>query len=743
MVREPEETKSSPLPPAPNLSEETVAKVAGAVHGGLLNQARHLGPANIDNYFGLAESLYPSQGPAQEEEWDALKEKMRKVVSTAPKLRVICLTGTVTSYQKRENLVLVAFIRQSGENGIPLEAKVLEVNKEEITLKLDSSLPVATFSHGHLVLELRKNSTNKTLVASAELSLSELPEDMTERTVELQAPPSEGMSKRLSEGITKLPSEGMSKRLSIFFSDGGDNLTLMLGREETGVDCSTEVPRVLQNNLASKVQQILQVSLPAEELPGLTFTVDVEHVPNDGESEYTHYQQLFSYSSEGLQIEVESSKSSEKENSLSRLPIQCLLTDQLLIGAERRRRKSLYTSQSTVSSELPPVMRRLQSERNPSLVESLADMTGIFSPAAKKTELHMVIGMDRLITTLANHSEEVLEVEGRPGEQWRAKLCAQGNLLSLEELRLAIVRGLVLAADEKSRPEDLQTVFTILKGVADGNREEVDGAVAEAYLEAHALRPQERNLGHEAMNPYVQTLAGRGLAQSPTLGKYIDECLDVVERHRHVTFDALKEVIANLSLMVTEDNEDLQKGLQASVEKSAQALFSTWESEAKREIENRGNATLAEHEIFKNFEKQKSQTDSPNFEICRDVVNKYIYSEVHSPKTYQNLFSSVLPNYSTILCNKLVSCAIEMLPRRKVPQQLDPAGLGFSFSELHIASKDTHKLQMVYDCFVALKRVWISLHPGEKLPASVYETFSAYPLRWHDLAIKKAELEVE
>ena len=731
MAEVPEETYSSELP-APLLSEETLAKVAGCVHGGLLSQVCHLGPHNVNRYFDLAERLCP----VQEAEWSALKEEMLEAVSTAPKLKVFCLTGKVTSYSKRENLVLVTSIRQSGEDGDPVVSRVLEVNEEEITLQLDSSFPVATFSHGTLLLELRKKSGTGIVVASTELPLSEMPEDMTERTVEL-VPPLKGKSKRQS--ITSL------------FCDGCDNLSLMLGREETGVECSTKVPKVLQNHLASKMQQVLQAALPTEDLTRPTFNINVERVENDTESDLSFYQQVISYSKEEFQTKVECTG---RENSLN-CPIQCLLTDKLVIGGEKKRKSIFTSSPRTRSSDGPPVMRKSRISL-PKTLDHMSDnisdmaneMAGMFSPSGKKTdeESTMEIGMDRLIATLANHAEEAFEIDEMPGVQWRAKFCAEGNLLTSKELQLAIVRSLVLAADRNIWPTDLDPVFSILKGITEGSKEEVDGAVAEAYLEAHKLRPQEGNLGHSALNPYVQALAGRGLGQSPTLGKYIDECLDVVEKHRHVAFDKLKEVVANLSVLVAEEYRDLGGRIQTSVEKSAQALFTTWETEAKKDVEERpAKPALAKYDLLKNLERDLSREDvSVNFEICRNVVNKHIYSEVHSPTdVYQNVFSAVLPNYSTVLCNKLVSCAIEILPEHKVPQLLDPAGMGRSLSQLQNSSYDTDKLQMVYDCFVALKRVWNALHPGEKVPDSVYEAFSAYPKRWHDLAIQKAELEVQ
>ena len=65
MVEESDETE----PPAPpSLSDDTNAKLAGAVHRGFLSQVRHLGPANIHHYFSLVKSLCP----VQEEEWSAM-----------------------------------------------------------------------------------------------------------------------------------------------------------------------------------------------------------------------------------------------------------------------------------------------------------------------------------------------------------------------------------------------------------------------------------------------------------------------------------------------------------------------------------------------------------------------------------------------------------------------------------------------------------------------------------------------
>ena len=47
----------------------------------------------------------------------------------------------------------------------------------------------------------------------------------------------------------------------------------------------------------------------------------------------------------------------------------------------------------------------------------------------------MDVGMERLAPTLFSRSEDVLVVEGKPGDEWRMKLSPQGNLLTLEELR--------------------------------------------------------------------------------------------------------------------------------------------------------------------------------------------------------------------------------------------------------------------------------------------------------------------
>ena len=302
---------------------------------------------------------------------------------------------------------------------------------------------------------------------------------------------------------------------------------------------------------------------------------------------------------------------------------------------------------------------------------------------------------------------------------------------------------MVLAVDGKSSTKDFTRLFPLLKSVTEGGKEEVDSAEAEAYLEAHELRPQEISLGHEVLKPHVETLAACGSTQTPILVRYTEECLDIVEKHRDVTHEKLKEVVSNLGLITRKDSGELRVKLRASVEKSAQTLFTTWQKAAEKEIQAGVNTSLAQHEIMKTIERELSHKDtSSNFEVCRNVVNKHIYAEANPPQVYQNIFADVYPEYSLVLCDKLVRLAIEMLPKQQAAQ-LDPLGLGLSIGQLHSISQDNQKLQMSYDCFVALKRVWRVLHPGEKLPDQVYETFAAHANRWHDMAIHKAKLKVE
>ena len=104
----------------------------------------------------------------------------------------------------------------------------------------------------------------------------------------------------------------------------------------------------------------------------------------------------------------------------------------------------------------------------------------------------------------------------------------------------------MLAVDGKSSTKDFTILFPLLKSVTEGGKEEVDSAEAEAYLEAHELRPQEISLGHEVLKPHVETLAACGSTQSPILVRYMEECLDIVEKHRDITHEKLKEVISNL-----------------------------------------------------------------------------------------------------------------------------------------------------------------------------------------------------
>ena len=407
MVEESDETE----PPAPpSLSDDTNAKLAGAVHRGFLSQVRHLGPANIHHYFSLVKSLCP----VQEEEWSALEEEMLKVVSRAPKLKVFCLTGK-SSYYKRGNLVLVAYVRQSGVDGSPLVTKVTEVKDEVISLQLDSTLQVASFNHGHLVIEMRKKEPTGSVVASVEIPLSGVPTEMKETTVDL---------------LAEAKGHRQSMVSMVFGGESSDSLSLMLGREETGVDCSKEVPRVLQSHLSSKIEQILQVTLPMGEYPGPTYNIKIEQVHNKSGSVFTYSHH--SYSEDGTKEEVSQSKGDK--NSLE-CPMQCLVTDRLMITAEKRKR-SLNAASPSRESTSPVRMRAKGSLAEMS--EMASEVAGMFSPGSKKGDEESCcppVGMERLAPTLFSRSEEVLVVEGKPGDEWRMKLSPQGNLLTLEELR--------------------------------------------------------------------------------------------------------------------------------------------------------------------------------------------------------------------------------------------------------------------------------------------------------------------
>ena len=115
--------------------------------------------------------------------------------------------------------------------------------------------------------------------------------------------------------------------------------------------------------------------------------------------------------------------------------MQCLVTDRLMITAEKRKR-SLNAASPSRESTSPVRMRAKGSLAEMS--EMSSEVAGIFSPGSKKGDEESCcppVGMERLAPTLFSRSEEVLVVEDKPGDEWRMKLSPQGNLLTLEELR--------------------------------------------------------------------------------------------------------------------------------------------------------------------------------------------------------------------------------------------------------------------------------------------------------------------
>ena len=388
--------------------------------------------------------------------------------------------------------------------------------------------------------------------------------------------------------------------------------------------------------------------------------------------------------------------------STATFPLYCLLTDQLEVGAASR------------EPSVPLRQRRVSPAK---IFQTKAQASAVWEP-------RKVVDVTVLVSSLASGSPVALHLEEGEGKGWLAALtpslraATSGLLLSPGELKEVMVRGLVLAG---GLPTELGSLFSLLRGATEGGREKVERAVAEAYLEAHLLGA----LAHRLLRESVSCLQG---SQAVAVTSYMEECRTIVAEHRRKTQPELEDVVQNMMLMA--DCLTTGDTIQVCLEKSAEGLFIAWKTEVIKNVKARVSSPQKAKFNCQVIERAVGRIDSSvdPMEVCRDVLNVHIYREIKlTYLDYQEMFAGVC-DYRRTMSSHLLGCVRDLLQTSRGREQHDSGEA---------------RLQMAYDCFEALRRVWECLYPGEPCPAWIYQYFSGYVDKWLKLAMDRARLNVE
>ena len=727
----------------PDIPPDVLAKVATALRSSVMARVKHLGPTTIDSYITMAKTMWPTK-----EGWEEVEQQMRGAVDGLPKLRIICSRATVNKYEKRHQVVLVVFLQQGGETKLYEEvANAKQVDEEHVVLELDALMPVANFSHGFLRFELRKKSPTGTLLGFKELPLREIPMEISLLDMELE---------RIEDkAINRQSMLSLASMLETSKTEAQDSLLVSLSREGPmkEVDCNTVVPALLHQHWKQMAEKLLKVELPSGEEDAIDYCIKVDQKAANGS---TYYQKLIRADDEDRTRRgaISSLGSEQEHGSTATFPLECLVTDKLEVGINKLktaqdlsplRQMTRSESKSPLPYRIPKLSDGTAKIYNKAAavgqaLEAAAEAVGTLSPwkaEAEKEEVQVLNQeMKQLLRSLASRKPKVLELPAITEVQWEARLTSVGSgLLGVQQLQLVMTRGLNI----NTAYTDLRCLFSILRGVTDGDREEMEEMEAAAYMTAHKLRALTR----EEVQAHMATLAHCGNMEA--LADHTNVCLRRVEQHRagmgiECNGIWLQDAIQDLAIIVNNSKNAeqgilLKEQVNSCLKKSALTLFEVWKSDVKKDLKddtcrvmpNASNTNIVKKAVI------AIATAADGYEVCRNILNKHIYTEVNvSYKDYQEMFSG-LTNYRVVLGDALLTSA-----REHTPKVASATGIWGKLTE----NIKPERLQMAYDCFFAMRRVWECLHPGEPVPGWLYHTFIAFPDQWNNMAIGKADEEV-
>jgi len=723
------------------VSEETAEKIQFIINNSVFGIVKAINEDTIEQYSDFIERNYPVDGA----DWPSLKADMIEVAKRGPKILVKCCRGTITGYKKMDNIKIVAFVKKQNEKESKhkeIEGEVKDYNDSDVDFTLDGHLMTPSFDDCVIRVEVRKlrkkDINSRVLVGYTEIPIRDIPSTAIESYYELQKGGVEGL-----------------KKLSLPSNDALGHLVLNLSRDETEVDPNIAVPNIIKQYLVRRAEKIFQTSMTGS--PSCTaectasYQLNVTQNTNaDRMPGQAAYQKLV----------TEDGVYPKNENKLANYTIDCVLTNRLELGVEVRRRSvspapnSLLTPNSNKrSSSLSPsqsMISLMTSSRRESMGSnsSLLSISNENTPKKKKSSnmlgiLNKTIGsigedlydivsptnkptikiipVGKIVPSL--HLNKILNhtIEDNETISWDTRMEPISDIvLNTEELKIiyenAIIESIKTCEDDPwdgSFSESLSTILNMITSFVSAKRKDINLSIAEAFVKAHTIS----YFCDSILKKHIETIL-KSEAHSENLDKYVENSLKIIESHRcdqnKLKLSSILENLKKISIQTTQ----VPSKITESVEAGVTHLFNSWERDLTKKI------------------KEKTPTSTIiSIQVCRDILNLHILPETQEAnKTFQVLFASII-DYNQVTGVKYLYLCRDIM-KKNLPENEKRIMLKYDENSPRVKA-----LLLVYETFCAFKRIFDNLNQPH--PDWLFETYKQYPDLWVELAIYKAEVQVE
>ena len=731
------------------LSTETKEKLNFIVNNSVIGVVKGINEETIDKYCNFIERNFPVDAT----DWPNLKSEMKAASKQGPKIFVKCSRGKITGYKKMDNIKIVAFVKQQNGNKSldkEIDGEVKDYNDDsDVDFNLDDHLMTPMFDDCVIRVEVRKlrkkDISSRVLVGYTEVPIKDIPSTAIESYYELQKEGAEGF-----------------RKISLPSSDSLGHLVLNLSRDENEEDPNMSVPNILKQYFLKKLETIFstsQTTLPTGNLIKYQLCINQNSNPNR-QTNQVAYQKLLT--EDGVYQKNETNQVSYN--------IDCVLTNRIELGVESRRRSispgtnsfltpgsqkrasSLSPSQSMIS--LMTSTRRESMGSNSSLIspentpnkkkssnmlsgilnktigsigEDLnktfgsigEDITNLVSPSEKPTI--RTIPINEIVQSLDQQKICNHTLPDKESISWDTKLEPISDVkFSSEELTIIYENAIIESIKsfendcwDGSFPDTITTLLSMVKSIVAANRKEINLSKAEAYMKAHRISCFTDSI----LKKHIETIL-KSDASSENLKKYVEKSLKFIQSYRHESKKPkISAVLANLRQILNQDHEISFK-IKLSVETSVTNLFKTWQKDIAGSI------------------KEKAPS-SPNTsaQICRDILNIHVFPETQvGYKKYQDMFSGIL-DYQQVIGARLIDLCKDIM-KNNMPESEKRVLLKYDENSPRVKN-----LLLIYETFCAFKRIFDNLH--QSYPDWLFDMYKQYPDMWVELALYKAETQVD
>lgn len=747
-----------------DVSHELAAKLMTAMDNFIGSKVKGLDGLTIEKYLEMMKTNFP----VESEDWQDLETKMRTLCKQGPKVRIKCDRGKIVGYKKYENIKLVAFFKPHNDFAdVPLDI-VEGVSKgntdDDLEFNFDKSLLVPGFSNSVLRIEVRKIKTQgiskRLLVGYAEMNLVDIPSQDYFESYHALYPSDKGS---VAEGLV----EGV-RRISVHAAECPGYLNLSLIQDKSQVHANQTVPKVLTEYFWQKAKQIFEINHNMEIEPNkteekATYRVYVNQNMSSEADKMEPWQKL---------VTVEGNSRKVKDQSVS-FPVECLLTDQIELGTETRKQRSLSPSTPTYSLEatsspstmmrsLSPSINNLMSPKkatsfsNLSLsgsTSSLSDlasssMKGIRKLTPKKIVNNLVKATENINisetfsldrgTSKAVHFSTCLPVgmvkpqtiQGITNVSWTLEIKLQSTKpITTEEYQLLMVRAILKKLDtinpeiwDGSFINSVSPIFKIIDASTDGSYLNRKLIKAKSFMMAHSFQRFNNVILYPHIQTIVETLENSNDEDTFNfkdiyIDSYQDYAVDVLSDYRKPDGDKKlqKEVLKNIRMLLQID-PTLEEKAKKPVSQQVSKLFKVWK---EGEIGKNSNLTC-------------------QYELCTRMLVLHVIPDLYLNKHpelkensgYQDAFKGIF-NYQDFLadlyideCKAIIKDPI--LDEERYYNEDDP------IIQTHLAA---------YNCFSSFRKVLEYSKNNDQ--SWLYQMFDKYAKIWINMALSKANIHLD